>query len=68
AIDIYYFNSGRAITASGVFFDEPIGFSVWNAPRGLSQATSTAGGHDFDRKTGGASPSPTALQRVWFMV
>ncbi|MBR2387629.1 MAG: hypothetical protein IKB02_02560, partial [Clostridia bacterium] len=47
AIDIYYFNSGRAITASGVFFDEPIGFSVWNAPRGLSQATSTAGGHDF---------------------
>jgi hypothetical protein len=25
AIDIYYFNSGRAIIASGGFFDEPIG-------------------------------------------
>ena len=33
AIDIYYFNSGRAITASGGFFDEPIG-SACGMPQG----------------------------------
>jgi len=33
AIDIYYFNSGRAITASGGFFDEPIG-SAGGMPQG----------------------------------
>ncbi|MBQ7315341.1 MAG: hypothetical protein IJW83_04995, partial [Clostridia bacterium] len=33
AIDVYYFNSGRAITASGGFFDEPIG-SACGMPQG----------------------------------
>ena len=33
AIDIYYFNSGRAIAASGGFFDEPIG-SACGMPHG----------------------------------
>ena len=33
AIDIYYFNSGRAIIASGRFFDEPIG-SACGMPQG----------------------------------
>ena len=33
AINIYYFNSGRAITASGGLFDEPIG-SACGMPQG----------------------------------
>ena len=33
ATEIYYFNSGRAITASGGFFDEPIG-SACGMPQG----------------------------------
>ncbi len=32
-INIYYFNSGRAITASGGLFDEPIG-SACGMPQG----------------------------------
>ena len=33
ATEIYYFNSGRAITARGGFFDEPIG-SACEVPQG----------------------------------
>ena len=37
---------GRAMTASGGFFDEPIGSACGMPQGGKCQATSTAGGHD----------------------
>ena len=36
-----------ATTASGRFFDEPIGSACGMPQGGLSQATSTAGGYDY---------------------